>query len=255
MVPRMQDETIRQIAEQRADLLAFLQRVGDDGWARPTVCDPWTVKAVLAHLVEGELNLGRIYRGEIREQGYVDPQEGIDRWIALPGVAVRAALWQHGTATQRALDQMTEEVWRSPIKAFGCRTVSRLARLHLFELSMHGYDITHALDAEPTWLPRLPFIVSFVVRAAPLTLRRRAIAPEGALRVICGEDEWTIDGRNGDWALTDTDAPATIIAEPDGLVLGVTGRRPIPELLDASKVAGDADTARRILEGWQVLAQ
>ena len=51
----------------------------------------------------------------LKEQGYIDPEEGIAKWRALPGEAVRAALWQHGTAAQRVLDAMTEDVWRAPI--------------------------------------------------------------------------------------------------------------------------------------------
>src|ERR1041385_2030218 len=129
----MHDQVITHIAAERAALLGFLQSVEGQAWAAPTVCAPWNVKEVLAHMVEGELNVGRIYRGEVREQGYMDPEEGIDRWRALPGVAVRAALWQHGTATQRVLDAMTEDVWRAPIKAFGCREVRQLVRLHLFD--------------------------------------------------------------------------------------------------------------------------
>src|SRR5437899_10773698 len=103
----MQDDVVRLIGDQRAALLGAIAGAGPADWDRPTVCAPWTLKDVLAHMVEGELNVGRIYRGEVKEQGYIDPDEGIAKWSALPGEAVRAALWQHGTAAQRVLGAMT----------------------------------------------------------------------------------------------------------------------------------------------------
>ncbi|HVL32290.1 MAG TPA: maleylpyruvate isomerase N-terminal domain-containing protein, partial [Actinomycetota bacterium] len=103
----MREAVVSHIANERADLLAYLQSVNGPDWDRITVCAPWTVKDVLAHIVEGELNVGKIYRGEHVGGGFVDAEEGIARWAALPGEAVRAALWQHGTATQRVLEAMT----------------------------------------------------------------------------------------------------------------------------------------------------
>src|SRR6266487_6461082 len=102
----MQDPAVRLISDQRAALLTFLAPVAGEDWSNPTVCTGWSVKDVLAHMVEGELNVGRVYRGEVREQGYIDPEEGIAKWRALPGEAVRASLWQHGTAAQRVLDAL-----------------------------------------------------------------------------------------------------------------------------------------------------
>src|SRR5437879_11179444 len=147
----MQDEVVRLIGEQRAALLAAVAPAGPADWDRPTVCAPWTVKDVLAHMVEGELNVGRIYRGEVKEQGYIDPDVGIAKWSALPGEAVRAALWQHGTAAQRVLDAMTEEVWRAPIKAFGCREIRQLVGLHLFDIKVHGQGLADAVGGQASW--------------------------------------------------------------------------------------------------------
>src|SRR5438094_4153741 len=189
----MQDEVVWLIVEQRAALLTALAPAGPADWDRPTVCAPWTLKDVLSHMVEGELNVGRIYRGEVREQGYIDPDVGIAKWSALPGEAVRAALWQHGTAGQRVLDAMTEEVWRAPIKAFGCREIRQLVRLHLFDIAVHGHDLTDSLGVPAIWAPALPFLTEFVVRAAPPTLTRRGLEPSGRPLVSVDGQRWLID--------------------------------------------------------------
>jgi uncharacterized protein (TIGR03083 family) len=215
------------------------------------------MKDVLAHMVEGELNVGRIYRGEVREQGYIDPEEGIAKWRALPGEAVRAALWQHGTAAQRVLDAMTEEVWRAPIKAFGCREIRQLVRLHLFDIAVHGHDLTEALGTAPVWAPALPFLAEFVVRAAPPTLTRRGLDPGGELLVLVDGKTWLIDGTEGSWRLVhDAEAgavKASIEMDAETLVLLATGRGDQQELLDRSSLSGDRDVAERILTAWRVV--
>ena len=78
----MQDEVVRLIVEQRAALLTALAPAGPADWDRPTVCAPWTVKDVLAHMVEGELNVGRIYRGEVKEQAHRELQLRAGSWIS-----------------------------------------------------------------------------------------------------------------------------------------------------------------------------
>ena len=254
----MQDEVVRLIGEQRAALLAALAPAGPADWDRPTVCAPWTVKDVLAHMVEGELNVGRIYRGEVKEQGYIDPEEGIAKWRALPGEAVRAALWQHGTAAQRVLDAMTEEVWRAPIKAYGCREVRQLVRLHAFDVAVHGHDLTDALEAEPVWGPALPFLVEFVVRAAPPTLRRRGLEPEGgSLLVTVSKKRWLIESVDGGWKVDHSPSPesgdASLETDEETLVLLTTGRGDREALLRSLAISRDSQIGQRILEAWRVV--
>jgi uncharacterized protein (TIGR03083 family) len=250
----MHEEFAKQIADERAALLAFLAGVEDEGWGRPTVCTGWTVKDVLAHMVEGELTVGSIYRGEVRELPPADNEVGIAKWRALPGVAVRAAFWQHGIAAQRVLDPMTEETWRSPINALGCSEVRQLVRLHLFDLAVHGHDLTDALGAPPCWTARLPFLVEFVVRAAPMTLARRTEGVAGSLDVRVNGREWTIAGTDG-WSLETpkSEASARLSIDAENLVLLTTGRRPQQEVLDSAQISGDRPLAERILQAWRVV--
>jgi len=253
----MQDAVVRLISEQRAQLLSAIASTKGADWDRPTVCAPWTVKDVLAHMVEGELNVGRIYRGEVREQGYIDPEEGIAKWNVLPGEAVRAALWQHGTAAQRVLDAMTEEIWRQPIKAYGCREIRQLVRLHAFDVSVHGHDLTDALGAEPIWAPALPFLAEFVVRAAPPTFARRGLDAEGSIDVTAGEKTWLIDGTEGSWRVThDAEAgsgKASLEISEEDLVLLTTGRGDQDQILGRSHLQGDRETGVAIATAWRVV--
>ena len=253
----MVDDVRRLIGDQRAAVLGSIATAGPSDWDRPTACAPWTFKDVLAHMVEGELNVGRIYRGEVTEQGYIDPEEGISKWRALPGEAVRAALWQHGTAAQRVLDAMTEAVWRAPIKAYGCREMRQLVRLHAFDISVHGHDLTDALGVEPVWGPALPFLVEFVVRAAPPTLRRRGLTPEGSLLVAVGDRRWLIEASNGGWRVDHSPDPesgaATVETDDETLVLLTTGRGEREKLLSGLAFSRGSEIGTKIVEAWRVV--
>jgi len=247
---------IRQIAHQRETLLGFLADVEGDAWSRPTVCTGWSIKDVLAHLTEGELNVGRIYRREVREQPRIDPEEGIAKWRPLPGAAVRSSFWQHGTATQRALEQVDDEAWRAPIRAYGCRRIGQLVRIHLFDLSVHGHDLTDALGATPLWDPALAFLTEYVVRAAPPTFARRGLEPAGAITVVAGDRSWVVTGEDGIWRVDhdpgSAHTRAVVRAAPEDLVLLTTGRAD-----DATagriELDGDVSLAERILESWRVV--
>lgn len=247
------------IAEERAALLGFLANVEGEPWSTPTAWRGWTVKEVVAHLVENELALGRVIRRETDEWRVTDETEeaGIGNWRPLPGVAVRSALWQHGLAAQRLMDSLSDEAWdravplevaKSDVRFRGRLRLRDLARLRLFDSSVHGHDVTEALGGEPIWGKRLPYLAEFVIRAAPGLLTGAGVPPDGALAVtVEGSEPRTLDGRAGAWALTDDEAPVTVTTSPETLVLAAAGRLTVAELLAASKVEGDAASAERIL--------
>src|SRR5439155_20341027 len=139
------------VNDQRAALLGVLSHVAGDEWQGPTVCDPWTVKDVVAHLVENELLLGRVYRGELGDLG-ADAHEGVGRWSRVDGETVRYSLWHHGQATQRVIDSRSDESWRRPVSQDGATFELRQAlRIHFFELAVHGHDITAAVGVPSVW--------------------------------------------------------------------------------------------------------
>lgn len=251
----MREDVVAMIAGQRAGLLETLADLEGPTWDTPTACEGWGVRDVVAHLVEGELGVGRTYRGEEETPGVVDLTSGIERWRALPAEAVRAALWQHGTATQRVLDAMNAERWHADIEAFGCRTIGQLVRLHLFEAAVHGHDITDALARPALWNPCLPFLVEFVVRAAPRTLGRGGFDGAPPYTISAGARTWRLTRNEGRWAVDRATgaATATLRADPGGLVLAVTGRAPLDAALAGMTIEGDEAEAARLLAAWQIL--
>lgn len=253
------------VAEERAALLGFLARVEGESWSVPTKARGWTVKEVVAHVVEGELEVGRLVRREIEEYRVTDAsdEEGVDRWRALPGVAVRGALWQHGTAAQRLIDAPPQEGWRREIPADvrtgglswkGTVRLAQILRMHLFDLCLHGHDIATALGAEPWWEPRLLFMAEHTLRAGPLALEARGLPAAGALAIeVEGLAPRVLDGRSGSWrAAEGTDAATSVSIDAAGLVLAATGRSGLEEVLARAKIDGDAEAARAILESLRL---
>ena len=64
--------------EVRAALLALLQRLTAEEWARPTVCPGWSVKDIALHLLSGDL--GVLSR---RRDAFTPPGKPIEGWDAL----------------------------------------------------------------------------------------------------------------------------------------------------------------------------
>lgn len=243
--------------QERAALLGFLAAVDDEaGWGRPTACAPWTVKDVVAHLVELEVVAGRFYRGEIGELELTPEEEeaGVRRWNALPGVAVRAALWQHGRAAQGVAERLGEPEWDRPVRVLGGTKLRHLVRIQFFEIALHGHDVTDALGAAPLWGERTAAVVEIAVSTGPRTLAASGLAPEGALTLeVEGAGRWTLAGRPDGWVLAEASAaPATVTTDPETFVLVATGRCGPAEAIAGSRVAGDAALAERILAAWRI---
>ena len=245
--------TVRAIADHRGALLRLLNEVDDGAMASRTRCDPWTVSDVVAHLVDGEVHTGRIFRGEVDTLGFVDAAEGVARWGVLPGEAIRAALWQHGTATQRALDAMGDDRWRATIDAFGCSTIGRLARLHLFEGLIHGLDITDALGQAPLWGPYLAFATEFALRAGPAALGRLGVVGKDPIGLAVGQVRTVLPPQAGRWRLSLGDEAPGLTASPEAFVRAVTGRGG-DGLPEGSTVTGDHGEVERILGAWRMYA-
>jgi hypothetical protein len=152
---------------------------------------------------------------------------------------------------------MTEDIWRAPIKAFGCREIRQLVRLQLFDGAVHGHDLTDALGGEPLWGPALAFLAEFVVRSAPPTFARRGLEPSGRLLVAAEDARWLLDGTNGAWRVDHDVAGSagapSIELDRESLVLLATGRGDQDEIVARATVTGDAAEVERILKAWRVV--
>ena len=243
------------VRDQRAALLGALAHVEGDAWDTPTVCAPWTVKDVAAHLVESELLLGRIYRGELEELGH-DNGDDVGRWTKVDGSTVRYSLWHHGEATQRVIDSRSDESWRRQVTQDGATFELRHAlRIHFFELAVHGHDITSAIGAPNTWDDRAWVVVEACIRPAPRVLAAEPARGSVVLR-IPEIGSRTLVGSGDAWRLeTDEIEQPTAVWDTDAetFVLATTGRLAAADALARSKVDGDAAFLASVVAAWRVV--
>ena len=244
--------------DQRASLLGLLSSLPAEDWTRPTACRGWPVHDVIAHLVEGELLFGRVYRGELKAltREDADPQAGVQRWVRADGDTLRFSLWHHGSATQRVIDSRSEDSWGRGVAVFDRPLLLRdVLRLHFFDLALHSYDVGAALGAPSLWGDRVPFIVEYCVRGAPHALTSAGLKAGAGIRVeVAGVGSWTLEHRDGEWDVGEPDTPAaaTWSTDPETLVRATTGRLPAGEALDGSSVDGDAALLGDVVAAWQV---
>lgn len=244
--------------DQRADLLGLLSNLPAEDWTRRTGCRGWSVHDVVAHLIEGELLFGRVYRGELKAltREDADPQAGVDRWTRADGETLRFSLWHHGSATQRVIDSRSEGSWGRDVRVFDRPLqLHHVLRLHFFDLALHSFDVSAALDAPTLWGERVPAIVDYCIREAPVVLTSAGLKADAAIRVdITGVGSWTLEHRDGAWSSGEPGASvaATWETTPETLVLATTGRLPGADALERSTVEGDASLLGDIVAAWQV---
>ncbi len=131
------------------DLLAALDRALDGAdlliagidarqWSAPTPCTEWDVRALVAHVASGMLNVAALVRGEPRAD------HAADRMADDPVAAYRsaAATMRAAFAAPGALDR----TYQSPI---GPAPGSVLAHLRITELLVHGWDLARATGQPP----------------------------------------------------------------------------------------------------------
>jgi len=242
------------VRDQRAALLGVLAHVEGEGWGLPTVCVPWTIKDVVAHLVEGELQSGRLYRGEISERD-TDTHEGVGRWSRVDGETVRYSLWHHGEATQRVIDSRSDDSWGREVTDQGRAIELRGAlRKQFFELTVHSHDVTEALGLASNWDGRALPLAEYCIERAPLALA--TVKAGGAVELeVDGLGVRTLHPSADGWSLKPEPAQspaATWHTDPETLVLATTGRLDVQTAAARTKVEGDAGLIGAILEAWQL---
>lgn len=194
MQPLPRVDVIDLFAPLRADLLALLESLTAEQWGAMTVCDPWTVKDLAAHMLADDVGVvarrvhgwpGAWFAGDDWDElvAFIDEQNAT--WVrAMRRVAPAQIVAMlrasgpplYGYFRTLDLDAMGGPVnWAGPQPAPVWLDVAR----EYTEQWHHGQQIRDAVGAPPAYQPRLfaPVLATFI-RALPHTYRNVA-APEG----------------------------------------------------------------------------
>jgi uncharacterized protein (TIGR03086 family) len=145
-----------------AGILPIVAGIGDEQWAAPTPCAGVDVRALVNHLVAGNLHFAALVNGTARPDGDAD-HLGAEPVAAfgLAAAELRAALGRPGVlAGTYALP-------------FGSVPGAELARIRIVEHLGHGWDLARA-TGQPANFPE-----DVAERAIEAARRQLAARPEG----------------------------------------------------------------------------
>ena len=244
------DEIVAALADQQAELSNLLDGLHDDGWARPSRCEGWSVADVVLHVAQtNELAIasasGRFDDGIAELAGGLGPaanvDEGAERMVARERGVSPAAIhdrWSSGAARLvellRAADPHTRVQWVA-----GQLSARTLATTRLAETWIHTGDVAGALDVELVPAERLRHIARLAWRTLPYAFG-------GAGMELAGPVALELVGPSGaHWNFTPDEPPATTI-KGDGVELCMVAARRVDPA--ATSLTGDGPDFDAVLQ-------
>lgn len=174
----------RDFADERADLLGYLNALTTDDWLHPTLCEPWTIRDQVIHLgwfdhvatlavenpsvfaVHRSQGLANpaAYEAEYLHRFSIEPGPSLVRWWTDAGEALAAAL--------TLCDESLRVPWFDPEMSIRSMVSGRL-----MEHWAHGQDIVDALNLNRDPTDRLRHVAMVAVRARPYAYVVRGLTP------------------------------------------------------------------------------
>ena len=184
---------VKLVQSESEQLKQYLDTLPPDAWSRPSACDRWEVRDVVAHLIGG----AQIYAGAVSRglQGDLSPPEGFpdadtfnaasaSEPIARMAISAREKLGDQLLSTFNAttdeLSQLLAGLGPSDLDK-GCYhpggtvQVRSFMNLRVFELAMHGWDIRSRLEPSahlsaeslPILIDMVPGLLGWAFRPGP----------------------------------------------------------------------------------------
>lgn len=151
---------------------AVVTGIADDQFARPTPCTEWDVRAVLNHMVRGQLMVQAILAGRSHPDAKSD-------WV---GRRPKRAFEQTVTETRAQLGA-PGVLERTLVTPFGERPAGVLIAMMSTELFVHGWDLAKATGQSTDLDPELATVTLERVRAQ-LGERPRHLTMFGEARTV-----------------------------------------------------------------------
>lgn len=244
------DDVLRALADQHAELDGLITGLDEDGWARPSRCDSWSVADVVLHLAQTDAMAVASLDGRLAEDlsqrtrsmaGAATVDEGADLMVALergePGPVV-AARWRAGTADLRARFDAADLHARVEWVA-GDLSARTLATTRLAETWIHTGDVAEAVGTTLPPSDRLRHIARLAWRTLPYAFAR-------AGRALQGPVAFELRGPNGDeWRFRPDTPPVTTVRGNGAELCLVAARRLEPA---DTTLVGDGPDADAVLE-------
>jgi uncharacterized protein (TIGR03084 family) len=210
------DDILEALGEQHAELESIVAPLDDDGWARPSRCEGWTVSDVVLHLAQTDEMARASLSGRFTEH-----LEGIARsWGEATDVDQGAAAmvdaergrppaevherWRSGATELRSMLADCDPSRRVPwvVGELAART---LTTTRLAEAWIHTGDVAIAFGPLPPPPERIRHIARLAWRTLPYAFTR-------AGRALTGPVAFELEGPSGEaWSFVPDDPATTTI--------------------------------------------
>ena len=248
------DDVLEALAAQHAELAGLVDGLDDEGWARPSRCEGWSIADVVLHLAQtDEMALasvqGRLPEALYELTGGLPAAPSIDEGAALMVARDRAAgpaavyqRWRRSSAAMReafaACDPGAKVQW--VVGELAART---LATTRLAECWIHTGDVADGLGVEPAPSDRLWHIARLAWRTLPWAFTREGRSPAGPVA-------FRLTGPGGEaWDFGEDDA-ATVVRGSAVELCRVASRRVPASETGLSAEGPDAADVLALVRTW-----
>lgn len=266
------EERVRLVMAESERLKHYLHSLPLEAWRKPSACDQWEVRDVVAHLVLGaEIyaeSLSRGLRGDASVPAGRPPvgsftAASFSEPMAQTTIARRESLGDQLLSTFNATnDQLNllhaglgPEDWEKPcyhVAAALVAPVRMFVDLRMLELAVHGWDIRSSLEPEahlsdeslPILMGLIPQLIGWSFWSgsrlpAPIRYRFHLTGPGASNSDIVVEG----DTVRMEPAGADT-AHVTCRGDTETFVLIMLGRLPLPDALAQSRLVAEGEAER-----------
>jgi uncharacterized protein (TIGR03083 family) len=235
-----QAEIVAGLRDERARLSEFLAGLAPEEWEKPSLCDGWRVKDVVAHLVGNvvdslalrfdDVGSPEYNQRQVNERAQSSPAELLGEWS------------ENAPKLEAALTAFDAEAWSAPFSGLPTGTLGDAVRRLLEDLWVHAQDIRIGLGATASPGPGLRATLESVTDLWPE--RASGLEGIGMIKVTAGDFSRSV--RLGDGS------ELRISGDPMALALIATGRISLEDA--GSKVAVEPEAPEELERALNIYA-
>ena len=165
-----QKELAAAMRDERTRLVSYLEALPETAWDKPTLCEGWSVRDMVAHLIG---NAADIVAQRLEGAGSPEyNQRQIDERAGRSPAELLAEWAEAGPAFEAGIEALDDNVWKTPYLEFG--TVGEALQRLVEDIWVHGQDIRIPLGDEPTAGPGVDATLDCIARELPKRCGRLA---------------------------------------------------------------------------------
>src|SRR5205809_12738 len=165
-----QKELAAAMRDERERLVRYLESVPETAWDKPSLCEGWTVKDLVAHLVGNAADMVAQKFDGAGSPEY--NQRQLDERAGHSAAELLAEWAEQGPAFEAGIEILDDNFWNTPYLEFG--TVGEALQRLVEDIWVHGQDIRIPLGDSPTAGPGLDATLDCIARELPKRCARLA---------------------------------------------------------------------------------